>query len=303
MIKPMKISNLIVLFCLLQLDFLHGYQCPSMLLVKNCTAKTLHCLPLYPDWNKYELLCSEAKSFVPGTCPVYFKVDMIITSVPCPPFYYTSNVYRSNDIEVPKLKLNCTEEGQLTHFTNSTVNNLCYCVEDYSFQRNETYCDPTVDNCTCHRNTTDVMNIDASFDLWTILNPVVAVTSMIVVLFGITGLWRKCRNQQLKSSEPKEDEEQDMLDEKNESNVIDVAEDDIIDNARPSHTSIQETQDEQQTSDYVDIRTAERLPFCSPNHSTDNIDNAYSTEMDFLESNLKPSKTIILSKIAESGDV
>lgn len=33
-----------------------------------------------------------------------------------------------------------------------------------------------------------------------------------------------------------------MLDEKNESNVIDVAEDDIIDNARPSHTSIQETQ-------------------------------------------------------------
>lgn len=303
MIKPMKNLNMIVLLCLLQLDFLYGYHCPStMLLKKNCTVKKLHCLPLYPDWNKYELLCSEAKSFVPGTCPVYIKVEKIITSVPCPPIYYTDKIYRSNNMEVPKLKQNCTEEGQLTLLTNSTLNNLCYCVEDYSFQRNDTYCDPTIRNCTCHRNTTHVINIDDSSDLWNIYAPVVAVTSIVVFIGIAAGLSLKCRNSQLKKSETQVDEERDIPHEDYDINDIDVTQDNIIVNAQPRHTSIQVTQDEHHTADNVDIQTEERRPFCSPNYQTEDIDYSISNEMDLLEFTLKPYGTIPLNKIAESDD-
>ncbi|XP_063425939.1 uncharacterized protein LOC134709722 [Mytilus trossulus] len=300
--KTMRHLNLICFLCLL--DVLHGYNCPSsMLLKKNCTVKILHCLPVYPNWTKYVLVCSVAKSFVSGTCPVYFKVERLITSVPCPPIYYTDEIYRSNQKAVPKLKQNCTEEGQQTLFTNSTVNNQCYCVEDYSFQSNDTYCDPTFRNCTCHRNTTGGIHIDASSNLWNILGPVVAVTSGIVLLLSIAGLRRKCRKQKVKISDPTGDEELIIPDENNESRVIDVTAYDIIANTEQSYSSIQATQDEHHTVDCFDTQTVERLPLCSPNYSTDIKDNANSTEMDLLGFTLKPSGTIILNKIADSDDL
>lgn len=86
------------------------------------------------------------------------KKKMYVTSVPCPAMYYTDMIYRSNDRDMPKHKRNCTEKGRLTYVTNSSENNLCLCEVDFSFQSKERYCDPSIENCTCRRNTPDSKN-------------------------------------------------------------------------------------------------------------------------------------------------
>lgn len=196
----MKTRNQI--FLLFSFDVVYCYICPpTKLQRKTCIEPILHCLPIYPDWNDYEIVCSNAKTFVAGTCPVLLKRN--ITSVPCPAMYYTDTIYRSNQIDIPKLKRNCTEEGQLTYITKSTLNNLCYCGEDYledfPLPKKDRYCDPTSNNCSCHRKTTDDINKDEGSDLRSIYIPVVAVFS-ILAFVSITGFSLKRRNRQNQES-------------------------------------------------------------------------------------------------------
>ncbi|XP_071160001.1 uncharacterized protein [Mytilus edulis] len=191
----MKTRSLVLLLC--SFDVMYCYMCESAKSeTKSCIEPRLHCLPIYPDWNNYEVVCSNAKSFVPGTCPVLLKWN--ITSVPCPDMYYTDVIYRSNEIDIPKLKRICIGEGQLTYITSSTLDNLCYCGKDYladlPLQKNETYCDPTLRNCSCHRKTTNNISKDEGADLQSIYITVATVFSILLV--SILGLSLKCRRRQ-----------------------------------------------------------------------------------------------------------
>lgn len=191
------------------------------------------------------LVCSDAKSFVSGYCPVFFetsKKKMYVTSVPCPAMYYTDVIYRSNDRGMPKHKRNCTEKGRLTYVTNSSENNLCLCEVNFSFQSKERYCDPSIENCTCRWNTPDSKNKEDASDSWKTIAIVVTLILTLVIIVIITGMciWWKCRDP--KEPERKKEDEVDTLSYQNDDdrNDVDLAESGINHSENVFH-SVQET--------------------------------------------------------------
>ncbi|CAC5382877.1 unnamed protein product [Mytilus coruscus] len=144
-------------------------------------------------------------------CPVYIEWEkkMQVTSVPCPAMYYTDTTYRSNQIDMPKHKRNCTEKGQLTYVTNSKENNLCFCEVNFSLQSIETYCDPSFENCTCQRNTSHDKNRDDGSGSWETDAIVVTVILAFVIIVII--------------AEIKKEDKSDIYENDDDSNVVDVA--------------------------------------------------------------------------------